>query len=115
MIHVPPRNRGLGVFMVQDGAGNVIDCDSIMNFFNSACWGIFGGTGTPVTTTGAPTVGAVAGSPPPGATPNYQVDCTQLVNQLNPATGCPGPATGFLAPYIPLLIIGGIVLLIWKR
>lgn len=107
MIHVPAL-RGLGTFMVQDGAGNIIDCDSVWNVFNSACWGILGGTGTPVTAVagGAPAPGSAAAAG--GGAQPYAVDCTQLVNQLNPSTNCQNPLMGSLGP----LLIGGVVLLV---
>jgi hypothetical protein len=54
-----------GTFNVTDASGNTIDCNQVSNVFNSACWGVFGGsTGTPLNAAG-------------------QVDCSQLENLFN--------------------------------
>ena len=94
-------HRGLGVFYVKDQTGTVIDCDSWSNLFNSACWGVFGGsTGTPVTTTTDASGNVVPSSAP---------DCTQLENFLNGS--CVFPPM----PWIVAGLAGLMLFMVWMK
>ena len=57
------RSQGLGTNWVIDSTGATIDCDSITNFFNSACWG--GGTPISALPAGSPIFGGAGTTPQP--------------------------------------------------
>lgn len=83
------RRRGLGAQPVQDASGNVIDCSSIWNVFNSACYGVLGGsTGIALDASG-------------------NVDCSALQNVIN---GACSPAS--FATANPLLFLGTSLVLV---
>lgn len=73
--------RGLGVMYKTDpGSGNVIDCDSWSNVFQSVCWNPF-----------APTVIAA----PPGSSGGGSGDGSDTpVQPLQAAIGLPVPTSG---------------------
>ena len=72
----PMANSIVGYSMTKDQSGNVINCNSWWNFFNSACYGVLTGTGTPLKTD-------ASGNPILNAQGQPVADCSQVENYLN--------------------------------
>ena len=81
--------RGLGASWVADASGNVIDCSSVFNWTNSACY-ILGATGTVLKTTAS-------------GQPTSTADCSQFENVVSGAC-----SLGSWAGLNPNLAVGGL-------